>query len=153
MISTSSSSSTKVHQYRCQMKKTKVFSGFTNQLKEVLGRLRGSRWCQTRTKPSAVSTTTTAATPPPRMWPCLLRPPLTLDSPRAQAPCAPSPLAVSQPPPQSAAQTLPLPFPGKEGTEAKFLGGLRPDPRPPHPFYPRSCPDHCTHRKDVDIAS
>ena len=71
--------------------------------------------------------------PLPRIWPRLLRPPLTWASPRAQAPCAPSPLAVSQPPPQSAAQILPQPFPGKEGTEAKFLGGLRPtlDPRPP----------------------
>lgn len=39
MISASSSSSTKMRQYRHQMKKTKVFSGFTNQLKEVLGRL------------------------------------------------------------------------------------------------------------------
>lgn len=42
----SSSSSTRMRQYRRQMKKTKVFSGFTNQLKEVLGRLWGQRWCQ-----------------------------------------------------------------------------------------------------------
>lgn len=39
MINASNSRSTRMRQYRCQMKKTKVFSGFTNQLKEVLGRL------------------------------------------------------------------------------------------------------------------
>ena len=61
MISASSSSSTKMRQYRHQMKKTKVFSGFTNQLKEVLGRLSGSRWCQMRRKPPPVYTTATPA--------------------------------------------------------------------------------------------
>ena len=130
MISASSSSSTKMRQYRHQMK-TKVFSGFTNQLKEVLGRLSGSRWCQMR-KPSPVYTTATPA-PYPGSGPASCAPHSLglLQGLRILAP--PSPLAVSQPPPQSAAQTLPQPFPGKEGTEAKFLGGLRPnlDPRPP----------------------
>lgn len=49
MIKTSSSSSTRMRQYRRQMKKVKVFSGVTNQLKEVLGRLREGwlgRWCE-----------------------------------------------------------------------------------------------------------
>lgn len=41
MINASTSSSSRTRQYRRQMKKTKVFSGFTNQLKEVLGRLWG----------------------------------------------------------------------------------------------------------------
>lgn len=41
MINANSSSSTRMRQYRRQMKKMKVFSGFTNQLKEVLGRLWG----------------------------------------------------------------------------------------------------------------
>lgn len=43
MINASSTRSTRMRQYRRQMKKTKVFSGFTNQLKEVLGRLLGNR--------------------------------------------------------------------------------------------------------------
>lgn len=41
VISASSSSTTRMRQYRRQMKKTKVLRGFTNQLKEVLGRLLG----------------------------------------------------------------------------------------------------------------
>lgn len=41
MTRASSSSSTRMRQYRRQMKKTKVLSGFTNQLKEVFGRLWG----------------------------------------------------------------------------------------------------------------
>lgn len=41
MISASSSSTTRMRQYRRQMKKMKVLRGFTNQLKEVLGRLLG----------------------------------------------------------------------------------------------------------------
>lgn len=43
VISASSSSSTRMRQYRRQMKKMKVLRGFTNQLKEVLGRLGFSR--------------------------------------------------------------------------------------------------------------
>lgn len=66
MINASTSSSSRTRQYRRQMKKTKVFSGFTNQLKEVLGRLwgrGGRRWCQN--EEAALG----QPTPCPRLWP------------------------------------------------------------------------------------
>lgn len=56
VINASTSSSSRTRQYRRQMKKTKVFSGFTNQLKEVLGRLwgrGGEGGVRMRTKPWA----------------------------------------------------------------------------------------------------
>lgn len=46
VMSASTSRSSRMRQYRRKVKKTKVFSGFTSQLKEVLGRLLAERQSQ-----------------------------------------------------------------------------------------------------------
>lgn len=55
VISASSSSTTRIRQYRRKMKKTKVLRGFTNQLKEVLGRLLGKGGVTVSRKPLPVN--------------------------------------------------------------------------------------------------
>lgn len=60
VISASSSSSTRMRQYRRQMKKMKVLRGFTNQLKEVLGRLLGKGGVTVTRRPRPVTPTTQA---------------------------------------------------------------------------------------------
>lgn len=101
VISASSSSTTRMRQYRRQMKKTKVLRGFTNQLKEVLGRLLGKGGVTVTRNPLPVA-------PPPKAWV------LTWASPEALAPFAPSQPAASLPPPQLAVQTPPQPSPRKK---------------------------------------
>lgn len=117
VIKASSSSSTRMRQYRRKMKKTKVFSGFTNQLNEVLGRLCGEGGIRMMRKPLGRPHL-------PFLSPGLdsSAPQLTWASLRAQAPSAPSPLAVSLPPPQSAAQILPQLSPRKGGNRSEALG-------------------------------
>lgn len=66
--------------------------------------------------------------------------PLTWASPRAPAPSAPSPLAASQPPPQSAVQTRPPPSPRKKILLHHWEQRPNPLPGPGH------CPDARTVR-------
>lgn len=106
VMSASSSSTTKMRQYRRQMKKTKVLRGFTNQLKEVLGRLLGKGVTVTR-KPLPVA-------PPPKARA------LTWASPEALAPFVPSQPAASLPPPQLAVQTLPQPSPRRKWWDSQW---------------------------------
>lgn len=63
----SAASSSRMRQHRRQTKKTEVFSGFTNQLKEVSGQLRGSRWCRKDEEAPRLP-----PPPSPRLWPRLL---------------------------------------------------------------------------------
>lgn len=59
------------HQHRRQMRKRKVFSGFTNQLKEVFGRLRGERGergaLELRGSPWAAPARAPPPVPPPHL--------------------------------------------------------------------------------------
>ena len=143
MISASSSSSTKMHQYRHQMKKKKVFSRFTNQLKEVLGRLWGAGGVRRGRNPLLPPTPPPPPPPPhPRCGP---------------ASCAPHSLGILQ----RLRLLVPLPhWPflsllhsqqlklclylslEKKGQKPSSWVGLDPtlDPRPPHPSHPRFLP-------------
>lgn len=142
MISASSSSSTKMRQYRHQMK-TKVFSGFTNQLKEVLGRLSGSRWCQMRRKPSPVYTTATPA-PYPGSGPASCAPHSLglLQGLRILAPLPHWPF-LSLLHSQQLKFCLNLSLEKKGQKPSSWVASGRPstlDPRPSHPSHPHSCP-------------
>lgn len=115
-MSASRSSRTRMRQCRRQMKKTKVFRGFTNQLKEVRGRLWGKGGVTGPGNPCQG----------PRLPELGL---LTWASPEALALFSPSQPAGSLPPPQSAVQTPPQPSPrrrwrGRQWTQSSPERGM-----------------------------
>lgn len=110
-------------------------------MKEVLGRLWGKRWCQNDEEAPHLPHLPLRLYRPPRC-------PLTWASPRARAPSAPSPLAASQLPPRSAAQTLPPPSPRERGNRGPALRWAQAQPPAPLALH---LP--CPHREDVDVAS
>lgn len=117
---TRASSSSRRRQHRRQMKKTKVFSGFTNQLK-VFGRLWGKTRCQVPPPPPA---------PPPAGAPTPVPPP-HLGFSKGSGSFRPFPTGRFSASSMVSSSTLPPPSPRERGNRGRALRWAQARPPPP----------------------